>query len=258
MGVLNVTPDSFSDGGRFGTAADAIAAGLALVDEGADIIDVGGESTRPGAGPVSVADQLARVVPVVAGLRQRSDALVSVDTSEPEVMAAAVAAGADLINDVRALRRPGALAAVAALGVPVILMHMRGEPATMQLAPAYTDVVAEVLGFLEERIAACITAGLQPSSLIIDPGFGFGKRPCDNLALLAGLGQFLDTGQPLLVGLSRKALIGHLTGADVGHRRGGSIALALAARARGAHVLRVHDVADTVQALAVAAALGES
>jgi dihydropteroate synthase len=228
-----------------------------MAAEGADIIDVGGESTRPGAGPVSVADELARVVPVVAGLRQATDVLVSVDTSEPAVMAAAVAAGADIINDVRALARPGALAMAASLGVPVVLMHMRGEPATMQLAPAYTDVVAEVRAFLDERIAACITAGLPRSSLIIDPGFGFGKRPADNLALLAGLERIRDIGLPLLVGLSRKSLIGHLTGADAAHRRGGSIALALAARARGAHVVRVHDVADTVQALAVAAALGE-
>lgn len=258
MGVLNVTPDSFSDGGRFASVAEAVDAALALAGEGADIVDVGGESTRPGARPVPVADELARVVPVVAGLRRASDVLISVDTSEPAVMEAAVAAGADLINDVRALRRPGALAAAARLQVPVVLMHMQGEPATMQQAPAYADVVAEVLGFLADRIAACITAGLPMASLIIDPGFGFGKRPADNLALLEGLHRFRARGVPLLVGLSRKSLIGHLTGAAIAERRGGSIALALAARAKGADILRVHDVADTVQALAVAAALGEN
>jgi dihydropteroate synthase len=258
MGVLNVTPDSFSDGGRFASVAEAVQAGLALAGEGADIVDVGGESTRPGASPVPVADELARVVPVVAGLRRASGVLISVDTSEPAVMEAAVAAGADLINDVRALRRPGALAVAARLQVPVVLMHMQGEPATMQQAPAYDDVVAEVLAFLAERIAACITAGLPRASLIIDPGFGFGKRQADNLALLHGLDRFRALGLPLLAGLSRKSLIGHLTGAAVAERRGGSIALALAARAKGAHILRVHDVADTVQALAVTAALGES
>ncbi|MBL8224498.1 MAG: dihydropteroate synthase [Chromatiales bacterium] len=258
MGVLNVTPDSFSDGGRFTSVAEAVAAALALAGEGADIVDVGGESTRPGARPVPVADELARVVPVVAGLRRASDVLISVDTSEPAVMESAVAAGADLINDVRALRRPGALAAAARLQVPVVLMHMQGEPATMQQAPAYDDVVAEVLAFLADRIAACITAGLARASLIIDPGFGFGKRPADNLALLEGLHRFRALGVPLLAGLSRKSLIGHLTGAAIAERRGGSIALALAARAKGADILRVHDVADTVQALAVAAALGEN
>jgi dihydropteroate synthase len=258
MGVLNVTPDSFSDGGRFTSVAEAVAAGLALAGEGAEIIDVGGESTRPGAGPVTVADELDRVVPVVAGIRRACDVLVSVDTSEPAVMEAAVAAGADIINDVRALRRPGALGTAARLKVPVVLMHMQGEPATMQQAPDYRDVVAEVRDFLADRIAACITAGLPRASLIIDPGFGFGKRPADNLALLRDLGRLRDLGVPLVAGLSRKSLIGHLTGADVAHRRGGSIALALAARARGADILRVHDVADTVQALAVSAALGES
>lgn len=258
MGVLNVTPDSFSDGGPFTSVAEAVAAALALAGEGADIVDVGGESTRPGARPVPVADELARVVPVVAGLRRASDVLISVDTSEPAVMESAVAAGADLINDVRALRRPGALAAAARLQVPVVLMHMQGEPATMQQAPAYDDVVAEVLAFLADRIAACITAGLARASLIIDPGFGFGKRPADNLALLEGLHRFRALGVPLLAGLSRKSLIGHLTGAAIAERRGGSIALALAARAKGADILRVHDVADTVQALAVAAALGEN
>jgi dihydropteroate synthase len=257
MGILNVTPDSFSDGGRLATVADAVAAGLAQVAAGADIIDVGGESTRPGAAPVPVDEQLRRVVPVVAGLRAATPALVSVDTSEPRVMAAAVAAGADLINDVRALRRPDALATAARLGVPVVLMHMQGEPANMQREPAYGDVVAEVGAFLAERIAACITAGLPRDSLIIDPGFGFGKNVAHNLALLRSLDRLVATGQPVLAGLSRKSLVGHLTGAPVADRLGGSIALALLARARGAHLLRVHDVGPTVQALAVTAAVTE-
>jgi dihydropteroate synthase len=257
MGILNVTPDSFSDGGTLATVADAVAAGLALVAAGADIIDVGGESTRPGAAPVSIDEELRRVVPVVAALRAATPALVSVDTSEPRVMAAAVAAGADLINDVRALRRPGALAAAAELGVPVVLMHMQGEPGTMQRAPAYADVAAEVLAFLQERIAACITAGLPRDSLIIDPGFGFGKTAAHNLELLRALDRLVATGQPVLAGLSRKALVGHLTGAPVADRLGGSIALGLLARARGAHLLRVHDVGPTVQALAVTAAVTE-
>ena len=257
MGILNVTPDSFSDGGRLATVADAVAAGLAQVAAGADIIDVGGESTRPGAAPVPVEEELRRVVPVVAGLRGATPALVSVDTSEPRVMAAAVAAGADLINDVRALRRPGALATAAGLGVPVVLMHMQGEPGTMQREPAYGDVVAEVRAFLAERIAACITAGLPRDSLIIDPGFGFGKTVAHNLALLRSLDRLVATGQPVLAGLSRKSLVGHLTGAPVADRLGGSIALGLLARARGAHLLRVHDVGPTVQALAVTAAVTE-
>lgn len=255
MGILNVTPDSFSDGGLHASLSGAVAAGLAMVAQGAAIIDVGGESTRPGATPVPVDEELARVVPVVAALRAATPALISVDTSSPEVMAAAIAAGADLINDVRALRRPGALDTAARLGVPVVLMHMQGEPDTMQRAPQYAAVVDEVLTFLAERIAACVTAGLPAAGLIIDPGFGFGKTPAQNLALLAGLERLAATGQPVLAGLSRKSLIGHLTGAGAGERLGGSIALALLAQARGARLIRAHDVGPTVQALQVMAAL---
>lgn len=254
MGVLNVTPDSFSDGGIYQTPRRAIERGLALAAAGADIVDIGGESTRPGASRPSVGEELERVIPVVAGLRSRSDVLISVDTSEPEVMAAAVAAGADMLNDVRALGRPEALAAAAAAGVPVCLMHMQGTPATMQQAPRYQDVFGEVLAFLMERVAACVAAGLPRDSLIIDPGFGFGKTLEHNLALLRRLDELVATGLPVLAGLSRKSMIGQLTGETSGvpaDRLGGSLALALSARARGARIVRVHDVAATVQALRV-------
>ncbi len=254
MGVLNVTPDSFSDGGLYRDPARAVEHAVALVAAGADLIDIGGESTRPGAEPPGVAEELARVVPVVEGLRAVSDVLISVDTSEPEVMAAAVAAGADMLNDVRALARPGALAAAAAAGVPVCLMHMQGAPPTMQAAPRYGDVVRDVREFLLDRVAACVAAGLPRTSLIIDPGFGFGKTAAHNLALLRRLGEFVATGLPVLVGLSRKSFVGQLAGEPGGRpgdRLGGSLALALAARARGARLVRVHDVAATVQAFRV-------
>lgn len=254
MGVLNVTPDSFSDGGLYRTPRRAIEQGLALVGAGADIVDIGGESTRPGATTPGVAEELDRVIPVVAGLRSASDVVISVDTSEPAVMAAAVAAGADMLNDVRALARPGALAAAAAAGLPVCLMHMQGTPATMQREPRYRDVLGEVLAFLMERAAACVAAGLPRDSLIIDPGFGFGKTLEHNLTLLRRLDELVATGMPVLAGLSRKSLIGQLAGEPGGapaDRLGGSVALALAARARGARIVRVHDVAPTVQAFRV-------
>ncbi|MDH5254800.1 MAG: dihydropteroate synthase [Gammaproteobacteria bacterium] len=254
MGVLNVTPDSFSDGGLYRDPRRAIEHGLALATAGADLIDVGGESTRPGAAAPGVAEELDRVIPVVEGLRSASDILISVDTSEPAVMAAAVAAGADMLNDVRALVRPGALPAAAAAGVPVCLMHMQGTPATMQRAPRYDDVVAEVVAFLMERAAACIAAGLPRESLILDPGFGFGKALEHNLALLQRLDALVATGFPVLAGLSRKSMIGQLAGEAGGlpaDRTGGSLALALVARARGARIVRVHDVAPTVQAFRV-------
>lgn len=254
MGVLNVTPDSFSDGGLYRNPRRAIERGLALVGAGADIVDIGGESTRPGATAPGVAEELDRVIPVVKGLRSASDVVISVDTSEPAVMAAAVAAGADMLNDVRALARPGALAAAAAAGLPVCLMHMQGTPATMQREPRYGDVLAEVLAFLMERAAACVAAGLPRDSLIIDPGFGFGKTLEHNLTLLRRLDELVATGLPVLAGLSRKSLIGQLAGEPGGapaDRLGGSVALALAARARGARIVRVHDVAPTVQAFRV-------
>lgn len=254
MGILNVTPDSFSDGGLYRDSRRAIEQGLALAAAGADLVDIGGESTRPGATDPGVAEELDRVIPVVEGLRAASDVLISVDTSEPAVMAAAVAAGADLLNDVRALGRPGALAAAVAAGVPVCLMHMQGTPSTMQREPRYRDVVGEVLAFLLERVAACVAAGLPRDSLILDPGFGFGKTLAHNLALLQRLDELVATGFPVLTGLSRKSMIGQLAGEPRGapaDRLGGSVALALVARARGARIVRVHDVAPTVQAFRV-------
>ncbi len=261
MGVLNVTPDSFSDGGRYADPRLAVEAGLARAAAGADIIDIGGESTRPGAVAPGAGVELERIMPVIRGLRAASGVLISVDTSEPDVLTAAVEAGADLLNDVRALTRPGALAAAVATGVPVCLMHMQGTPATMQREPLYGDVVAEVLAFLMARVAECVAAGLARESLIIDPGFGFGKTLEQNLALLRHLDVFVATGQPVLAGLSRKALIGQLDGEIPGppaERLGGSVALALAARAGGARIVRVHDVRPTVQAFRVMDGLGIS
>ncbi len=255
MGVLNVTPDSFSDGGRFLSPAAAIEQGLRLAAEGAALIDVGGESTRPGAAPVSVAEELARVVPVVRALSERTTAVISVDTSKPQVMQAAAAAGAGLINDVRALREPGALAAARASGCAVCLMHMQGEPGTMQQAPSYRDVLAEVQAFLGERVDACLAAGLQPDQLLIDPGFGFGKTFEHNLTLLRVLAELARADVPLAVGLSRKALLGKLTGRAAHERLYGSVALAVIAALHGARLTRAHDVAATVDALKVVAAL---
>ena len=255
MGVLNVTPDSFSDGGRFLSPAAAIEQGLRLAAEGAALIDVGGESTRPGAAPVGVAEELARVVPVVRALSERTTAVISVDTSKPQVMQAAAAAGAGLINDVRALREPGALAAARASGCAVCLMHMQGEPGTMQQAPSYRDVLAEVQAFLGERVDACLAAGLQPDQLLIDPGFGFGKTFEHNLTLLRGLAELARADVPLAVGLSRKALLGKLTGRAAHERLYGSVALAVIAALHGARLIRAHDVAATVDALKVVAAL---
>jgi len=252
MGVLNLTPDSFSDGGVLLRPEDALERALQMVEEGADIIDVGGESTRPGASPVSADDEIARVVPLIAALAPRVSVPISVDTSKPEVMRAAVAAGAGMINDVRALRLPGAMEAAREAGVPVCLMHMQGEPWTMQADPRYTDVVAEVGAFLVERIHACVAAGIPRQRLLIDPGFGFGKTLAHNLALLAGLPALLALGPPLLVGLSRKSMIGALTGRPMAERLAGSLAAAVLAVERGARVVRVHDVAATVDALRVA------
>jgi dihydropteroate synthase len=257
MGVLNVTPDSFSDGGRFADPQAAIAQGVRLAAEGAALIDVGGESTRPGAQGVSVEEELARVVPVIRALRAATAAILSVDTSKPEVMAAAAAAGAGLINDVRALRAPGALAAARASGCAVCLMHMQGEPRTMQQAPVYADVVAEVRAFLDERVSACRAAGFAPEQLLIDPGFGFGKTFAHNLTLLRHLSELARADVPLLVGLSRKSLLGKLTGRPAAERVYGSVALAVIAALRGARVIRAHDVAATVDALKVTAALDE-
>ena len=252
MGVVNVTPDSFSDGGRFARAQDAVAHGLALAEEGADILDVGGESTRPGAAPVSVDDEIDRVIPVIEGLRRESSWPISVDSSKPEVMRAAVEAGADMINDVNGLRRPAAVEAVADLGVPVCLMHMLGEPQTMQRSPTYGDVVAEVTRFLEERVADCLRAGIDRQALVIDPGFGFGKTLDHNLALLNGLEGLRDEGIPVLAGLSRKSMLGAITGRkSAADRLASSLAAALLAAQKGAAILRVHDVAETQDVIKV-------
>lgn len=248
MGILNVTPDSFSDGGAFSELDSAVAHAHAMVGEGADIIDVGGESTRPGAGAVSVAEEIDRVVPVIERLARDLGLPISVDTSRPEVMRAAVAAGAGFINDVRALREPGAEQTAAALERPVCLMHMRGEPRTMQDNPEYHDVVSEVRDFLRTRVAAATAAGIARERLVIDPGFGFGKTAAHNLELLRRLEEFVELG-PILVGLSRKSMIGRLLGLPVDQRLHASVALALLAAQNGAAILRVHDVAATVQAV---------
>lgn len=259
MAIVNVTPDSFSDGGQHFDAQAAIAHGLAQADAGADILDVGGESTRPGAAPVDLDEELRRVLPVVAALVERSALPVSIDTSKPEVMRAAVAAGAGMINDVRALAADGALDAAAAAGVPVCLMHMQGQPGDMQASPHYGDVIAEVHRFLADRLFACEMAGIDRKRLLVDPGFGFGKSLEHNLALLAGLDRFADLGVPLLAGLSRKRMIATVTGREeMAGRLHGSVAAALLAAARGAAIVRVHDVAATVDALALLRAVREA
>ncbi len=255
MGVVNVTPDSFSDGGRFFSVGAAVEHGLRLAQQGAALIDVGGESTRPGAEPVGTEEELRRVVPVIERLRAGTTAIISVDTSKPEVMRAASAAGAGLINDVRALREPGALAAAAASGCAVCLMHMQGEPRTMQRAPSYADVVGEVRTFLAGRVAESIAAGLTPERLVVDPGFGFGKTLEHNLALLRRLGELAADGPAVLVGLSRKSMLGTLTERAAGERVYGSVALAVIAALNGARIIRAHDVAATVEALKVTAAV---
>lgn len=248
MGILNVTPDSFSDGGAFLDRERAVAHACTMVAEGADIIDVGGESTRPGADAVSAAQEIDRVVPVIEALVREVPVPISVDTSKPNVMRAAVAAGAGLINDVRALGEPGALGEAAALRRPVCLMHMRGEPRTMQRDPKYDDVVGEVRDFLTERVNAAIAAGVPRGQIVIDPGFGFGKTVGHNLDLLRRLGELAELG-PVLAGLSRKSMIGRLLGLPIDQRGHASVALALLAAQNGARILRVHDVAATVQAV---------
>ncbi|WP_448582805.1 dihydropteroate synthase [Thermaurantiacus sp.] len=251
MAILNVTPDSFSDGGRIKNARQAIDAGLRMAEAGAAIIDIGGESTRPGAAPVAVDEELRRVMPVVEGLSRRG-VPVSIDTRKARVMAEALAAGASMLNDVSALTYdPESLEVAAGSSATIVLMHMQGTPETMQEAPAYADVVAEVRAFLDSRVAACVAAGIAESRLVRDPGIGFGKTLDHNLALLRNLPAL---GSPLLLGASRKALIGRLTGADVHSRLPGSLALALHAARHGAAWVRVHDVAETAQALAVWAA----
>lgn len=255
MGVVNLTPDSFSDGNRYLEPAQALERALALEAEGAAIIDLGGESTRPGAAPVTVQEELRRVLPVLEQLRPRTAAVLSIDTSKPEVMRACAAAGADLINDVYALRAPGALEAAAESGCAICIMHMQGEPRTMQHAPQYADVVGEVRAFLQARVQACRAAGIAEARLVLDPGFGFGKTLEHNLTLLRRLEALRIEGLPLLAGLSRKSMIGALTGQPAEQRVHGSVAAALIAAQNGAQILRVHDVAATVDALKVLAAV---
>jgi dihydropteroate synthase len=251
MAILNVTPDSFSDGGEYIAADAAVTRALEMISEGADIIDIGGESTRPGASAVSAEQELARVMPVIEALRAVSEVPISIDTSKAAVMTAAAAAGVDLINDVYALRNPGALAAAAASDLPVCLMHMQGEPRTMQQDPQYADLIEEIKAFFAERIAVCESAGIRRSRLILDIGFGFGKTPTHNLQLINRLAAFADLDLPLLVGLSRKSTIGSI----VPDGLIGSIAGALLAVEEGARMVRVHDVAATVHALRIRAAI---
>lgn len=254
MGVLNVTPDSFSDGGRYAAVDDAVIHGLAMLDAGADVIDIGGESTRPGAVPVALEEEIQRVVPVVEGLRAQTHAPIAIDTMKPAVARAALDAGADIWNDVSALRfDPGSLAVAAALECPIILMHMQGDPQTMQAAPSYDDVVDEVITFLQARLEAADRAGVPLERIWVDPGIGFGKTLEHNLALMRALPLIRsETGCPLLVGASRKSFITKIAGdAPTDHRVGGSLAAALLAHEFGADMLRVHDVAETVQAIKV-------
>jgi dihydropteroate synthase len=259
MGIVNVTPDSFSDGGRLASVAAAVAHGLRLVEQGADVLDIGGESTRPGAAPVAGAEEIARTIPVIEGLRAAGWAgPVSIDTMKPAVARAAVAAGATMWNDVTALGyAPDSLATASELGCDVVLMHMRGEPQSMQADPSYNDVVAEVCGELATRAGAALAAGVARDRIWLDPGIGFGKTLAHNLALTADLNRLVDIGFPVLFGASRKRMIAGIdaTANDPGDRIGGSLALALAAAGRGARMIRVHEVRETVQALRLQAAL---
>ncbi|WP_342059490.1 MULTISPECIES: dihydropteroate synthase [Aeromonas] len=251
MGILNVTPDSFSDGGRFKQLELALTHARQMMEEGATLIDIGGESTRPGAPDVSEQEELDRVIPVVERMVQELDVMISLDTSKAAVMRAGCAAGGHLINDVRALLEPGALAAAAEADVPVCLMHMQGQPRTMQAEPHYEDLLGEVRAFFDERIAACLDAGIPRRHLLLDPGYGFGKTVAHNYQLLAGQQKLLDYGLPLLVGMSRKSMIGNLLGRPVDERLAGSLACALIGLQHGARIIRVHDVRATMDALRV-------
>jgi dihydropteroate synthase len=252
MGVLNVTPDSFSDGGQFATLDRALQQARKMLDDGAAILDVGGESTRPGAADVSEQEELDRVIPVIEAITNDRPVLVSVDTSKPAVMRAAAAAGAAMINDVCALQADGALATAVELQIPVCLMHMQGDPRSMQTEPQYVDVVVEVTQFLEQRVAQCEQAGLSRDLLMVDPGFGFGKTPQQNIELLANLRQLQKLACPVLIGVSRKSTLGVITGRNVEDRLAASIAAAVAAVLQGAQIIRAHDVAETLDAIRVA------
>lgn len=259
MGVLNVTPDSFSDGGRYIETEAAVRRALAMIDEGASIVDIGGESSRPGAADVSAPEELARVLPVVRALRAESDVFISVDTSNPDVIRAVCAAGADMINDIRALTRPGALEAVAEAGAAACVMHMQGEPATMQNAPSYADVVAEVRAFLAARVTACREAGVASDRIVVDPGFGFGKTLTHNLDLLRAIDELGVDGCPVLMGVSRKSMFAHLLGRDdLETRINGSLGAAFWAAQQGVRVIRCHDVRQTAQMVELAGRLGRA
>jgi len=251
MGIVNVTPDSFSDGGEYNLFESACRHVDHIIEQGALIIDIGGESTRPGAAEVTVEQELERVLPIIKYISSKHDVWISIDTSKPEVMKQAVAAGANLINDVRALQLPGALAMAANLNVPVCLMHMQGQPKTMQNSPEYQDVLKDVFEFFEQRISACEAAGITRSQIILDPGFGFGKTLAHNYQLLAGLAVFHQFDLPILIGLSRKSMIGDLLKRSTSERLAGSLAGALIAAQNGAHVIRVHDVPETVDVLKI-------
>lgn len=251
MGILNVTPDSFSDGGKHNELIQALTHANEMINAGATIIDVGGESTRPGAADVSVEQELERVIPVVEAIAQRFEVWISVDTSKPEVIRESARVGAHIINDIRSLQEPGALAAAAETGLPVCLMHMQGEPKTMQQSPQYHDVLRDVEQFFVEHIARCEAAGIKKSQLLLDPGFGFGKNLSHNYQLLAHLADYHRFGLPLLVGMSRKSMIGQLLNVGPSQRLTGSLACAVIAAMQGAHILRVHDVKETVEAMRV-------
>jgi len=249
MGILNVTPDSFSDGGRFLVLENAVARGLQMVEEGADIIDIGGESTRPGAKPVQTPEEIARTIPVIKKLREKTSALISIDTQKADVARTALAAGANIINDVSALADPGMAAVAAETGAGLVLMHMLGTPETMQNDPRYDDVVSSVWNFLEERMAFAVERGVALEQVVIDPGIGFGKTDEHNLALLKGIPQLASAGRPVLVGASRKSFIGRMTGGGSDDRLAGSLGVAAFAVLRGAHILRVHDVKESCDAV---------
>lgn len=257
MGILNVTPDSFSDGGKYTQFDYALEQAERMITDGASIIDIGGESTRPGAEAVSEEDELARVIPVLKAIKQRFKIVVSIDTSKASVMSAAIDAGADMINDVRALQNEGCLAAVANSNIPLCLMHMQGLPSTMQNSPSYDNVINDIMVFFQQRIDVCINAGITRERLIVDPGFGFGKTLEQNLYLLANLSKFSQLGLPLLAGLSRKSMIGDLLNRKVEQRLAGSLSAAILAVQQGADIIRVHDVQATVDALKVLKAVTE-
>lgn len=255
MGIVNVTPDSFSDGGKFASSELAIHHALQLISEGADILDIGGESTRPGAIPVSLDEELSRVIPVIEALSKIATVPISIDTYKPEVMRQAIAAGVDIVNDVRALQEPGALEIVAASKAGVCLMHMQGNPQTMQIDPQYDNVVEEVKQFLLERLHAAEHAGISQERILLDPGFGFGKRTVHNIALIQNLEKLAAIGQPLLVGLSRKSVLGAIVGGDEHQRLHAGLAASVISAMKGAKILRVHDVKATVDALKVVSAV---